>query len=302
MRLSIIGPHGFASMPNLDRVIADAQDAERRGFAAFYLPNIFGVDALSVLTALSIVTERIELGTAVVPTFPRHPITMAQQAQTVQTASQGRCNLGIGLSHKMVIDGMFGMSYEKPIKHMRNYLQVLAPALRGEPIDLVGEAYSFHGELAFETPPVPLLVAALGEQMLRLAGQFADGTLTWMAGPKTLETHTIPTLNRAAAEFERPKPRVLAGIPVHITDDREGARKEVERRLAHYGSIPSYRAMLDREGVDRPSDIALIGTEAEVRTGLERFRDLGVTELLAGPSDDRGKRGRTLDFLSGELR
>ena len=301
MRLSVSAPFGFASMPNLDRVIGYAQDAEQRGFACFYLPNIFGVDALSVLTAVGVTTTRIELGTGVVPTFPRHPITMAQQALTVQTASQGRCVLGIGLSHKIVIDGMFGMSYDRPIRHMRNYLEILAPALRGESLDVTGELYSFHGGLSFETPPVPLLIAALGEQMLRLTGQLADGTLTWMVGPKTLENHTIPVLNRAAADAGRPQPRIVAGIPVHITDDRDGARKEVERRLQLYGTIPSYRAMLDREGAKNASDIALIGTESEVRAELSRMRDIGVTEFSAAPSDDPGTPGRTLDFLSAEI-
>lgn len=301
MRLSIMSQRGFGPMPNLDPVIADAQDAERRGFAGMYMPHVFGVDTLSVMTAVALATERIELGTAVVPTYPRHPITMAQQALTVQTASQGRFNLGIGLSHKMVIEGMFGMSYEKPLRHMRNYLQILGPALRGEKIDLSGEQYSFHGALTFEVAPVPILVAALGEQMLRLTGQLAEGTLTWMVGPKTLESHTVPKLNQAATEHDRPQPRIVAGVPVHVTDNPEEARKEVQRRLELYGDIPSYRAMLDREGVEHAVEVALIGTESEVRAGIRRMRDIGVTEFCASPSDDRGKRGRTLDFLTGEL-
>jgi len=295
MRIGVMADHGFAPMANLDPLVDQARDLERRGFAALWLPHIFGVDAMTALAVVGRETRSIGLGTAVVPTYPRHPAAMAQQALTVQTASSGRFALGIGLSHKMVIEGMFGLSFEQPARHMRAYLEVLAPLLRGAAAPQGGE-FSFRGALQFQAPPVPLLVAALGPVMLRIAGELADGTLTWMTGPRTLENHTLPRLREAAKAAGRPEPRVVAGMPIRLTNDVATAREKVGRALAMYGQVPSYRAMLDREGAAGPADIAILGDERALRDALARLRSIGVSDLIASGADRP-----TLEFLQTEL-
>ncbi len=295
MRISQFAQFGWAAMPSLDPLIEAARDAERRGFHGFWIPNVFGIDAMTALAVVGHETQRIELGTAVVPTYPRHPAVMAQQALTLQTASQGRFSLGIGLSHKMVIEGMFGMSFEKPARHMRGYLEVLAPLLRGEAPGEGGE-FTWRGQLAFDTPAPSLVIAALGPIMLRIAGELSDGTITWATGIKTLESHIIPAIREAAKAAGRPEPRVVAGLPVVLTADVEAAREKLARRLGMYAQIPSYRAMLDREGVEGAESIALVGDEAQLRADLQHLRDIGVTDLVAVAEEPE-----TLDFLQSQI-
>lgn len=287
----------------IDGLVARCRDLEARGFASVWMANIFGLDAIGSLGIVGRETERIELGTAVVPSYPRHPMAMAQQALTSQAASKGRFTLGIGLSHQIVIENMLGLSYAKPARHMREYLSVLAPLLRGEPAAFEGEEYRVNG--ALDVPgatPVPLLVAALGEHMLRLAGERADGTILWMTGPRTIEDHIGPKLRAAAEAAGRPAPRIVAGFPIVATDDPDTVRERVGKSLTMYGSLPSYRAMLDREGAAGPADIALVGDEKALDAQLERLRDVGVTDFNAAimPLED-GADARTLDWLQSRL-
>src|SRR5258706_261931 len=207
------GPGG-----TLDGLVATAKRYEAAGFPNLWMANIFGLDAINALGIVGRETTKIELGTAVVPTYPRHPVAIAQQGLTTQAASRGRFLLGIGLSHKLVIENMLGMSYEKPAKHMREYLQVLGPLCRGEGVQFQGEQYRVAAQLQVPgATPLPVLVAALGPTMLRLTGELADGTITWMTGPKTLAAHIAPTLRQAAKAAGRPEPRFLAGYPHHAT-------------------------------------------------------------------------------------
>jgi F420-dependent oxidoreductase-like protein len=284
-------------------LIEHARRLEARGFASMWMAQIFGLDALGALGIVASHTQRIELGTAVVPVHPRHPMVMAQQALTVQSASQGRFTLGVGLSHQIVIEGMFGFSYEKPGRYMREYLQVLAPLLRGEPVDFEGERLRGHGGLQVPgARPVPIIVAALGPVMLRLTGQLADGTMTWMVGPATLESHTIPTIRTAAREAGRSEPRIVAGFPLAVTDDPEAAREKIARLLQVYGTLPSYRAMLERERVRDPVDVALLGDEPTLERQLARLRDIGVTDFQAAIVEvEDGEAERALDFLAAQI-
>jgi len=287
----------------IDEFVAAVKTYEAEGFPSVWAPNIFGLDAITALSIAGRETERIELGTAVVPTFPRHPFAIAQQALTAAAASQGRFVLGIGLSHKLVIENMMGLSYDKPARHMREYLEALTPLLRGEPVKFEGELYRVAG--AVQVPgvkEVPLIVAALGDIMLGLAGKFAQGTITWMTGVKTLDSHILPKLRKAAAEASRPDPRVVAGVPVALTNDIEGAREFIAKTLQMYGMLPSYRAMLDREGAAGPADVALLGDEAALRAGIERYRDAGVTDFGAATLPvEKGASERTREFLRGLL-
>jgi F420-dependent oxidoreductase-like protein len=265
-----------------------------------WMPNAFGMDAITALVAAGMGTERIEIGTAVVPTFPRHPVVMAQQALTAQAALGGRFTLGIGLSHKVMMEDAMGIPYERPAAHMREYLSVLVPLLRGEPVSFHGEQYNVETAVAVaEAATVPVVVAALGPAMLRLAGQFADGTITSWVGPKTLETHTIPGIRAAADEAGRPAPRILVGLPIELTSDEANARERVAERSAWYNTLPSYRSMLDIEGAEGPADIALVGDDASLRRQLGRLRDAGTTDLLAQiVTSEPGSPARTLAFLA----
>ena len=280
MRYGIFG--GAVNSGTIDDMVAEAAAAERDGFAAYWAPHIFGHDALTALAVVGTQVPRIELGTSVVPTFPRHPHAIAQQAHTVAAASGNRFTLGIGLSHKIVIENMFGMSYDKPVRHLREYLSVLMPLSRNEPANFDGEMYKVHAGISAKgSNGFSVVVAALGEQMLRVTAALADGTLTWCTGPATLAAHTIPTITRAAEEFGRPAPRVIAALPVCVTDDTEAAAARAAETFAAYGALPSYRAMLDREGVAGPADIAIIGNTAQVRDRVAALADIGVTDFAA---------------------
>lgn len=301
MRIGIMsGDRG--SENRIERLVARGQEVERRGFATLWMANIFALDAILALAIVGRETKRIELGTAVVPTYPRHPFAMAQEALSANEAAGGRFALGIGLSHRLVIEDMFGLSYEKPARHMREYLDVLGPLLRGESVAFEGEVYRVRGSLSVPTPPPALLVAAMGEKMIELTGQCADGTVLWMTGPKTVESHVAPKLAAAARAAGRPAPRIAAGIPIALTQDPDGARAWAAKHLVMYGQLPSYRAMLDREGLAGPPDLAIVGDEKTLDAGLARLRDAGVTDFIAAimPSDP-GADARTLDYLESRI-
>ena len=272
----------FAGEGTLEELIDLAKKAEASGFESFWLPQIFGIDALCAHTLIGHTVPRIELGTAVVPTYPRHPASLAGQALTVSAATGGRFTLGIGLSHQIVIEDMYGYSFKKPVRHMREYLSILVPLLSGEAADFQGETLSAKVDLAVpESSPVPVLVAALGPKMLELAAERTAGTVTWMTGPRTLSTHTVPTITKAAERAGTGEMRVVGALPVAVTDDAAEIRARAAKIFQIYGMLPSYRAMLDREGVAGPEDVALIGSAAEVRAGIEAMRDAGVTDFVA---------------------
>lgn len=304
MRIGVMVGASEGAGGTLDALATRARSLEARGFHSLWMAHIFGLDAITALAVVGRETQKIELGTAVVPTYPRHPVAMAQQALSAGAAARGRFTLGIGLSHKLVIEDMLGLSYAKPARHMREYLEVLTPLLRGEPAQHEGERYRVRG-VQLQVPGaerVPLLVAALGPAMLRLAGTHADGTITWVTGPRTLAEHIGPRLREAAKQAGRPDPRVVAGLPIALTRDPDGARQFVARQLVVYGRLPSYRAMLDREGAQGPADVAIVGDEKALEEGLARLRDAGVTDFDAAlvPVED-GAEARTLDFLASRL-
>jgi 5,10-methylenetetrahydromethanopterin reductase len=266
----------------VDDVVEEARRAEADGFATYWASQIFGHDALTALAVVGREVSRIELGTSVVPTYPRHPMALAQQALTVNAASGGRLCLGIGLSHQIVIETMLGMSFAKPVRHLREYLSVLGSFSRGESVSYDGEDYRVHAAVNVAgSKPFPIVVAALGPQMLKVTAELADGTLTWCTGPATLSGHTIPTLTAAAEAAGRPAPRVIAALPVCVTTDVDGARERASKIFAIYGQLPSYRAMLDREGVAGPADIAIVGPAGEVTERIAALADIGVTDFAA---------------------
>ncbi|MGY2061247.1 TIGR03564 family F420-dependent LLM class oxidoreductase, partial [Nocardia gipuzkoensis] len=248
------------------RLTDDLQQAADEGFESAWLAHIFGLDALTAFAVAGSRVPGIELGTGVVPTYPRHPGALAQQARTTALAvGPGRLSLGIGLSHKIVIENMYGYDFDKPARHMKEYLSVLSPLLEGQPASFTGE--TIRANLALEIPNegrVPVLLAAMGPAMLKLAGSRTDGTVLWMTGPATVRSHIAPVVNEAAAAAGRPAPRVVCTLPVCVTDDVEAARAKAAKTFEVYGSLPSYRAMMDREGAAGPGDLAIVGTEDQV--------------------------------------
>jgi 5,10-methylenetetrahydromethanopterin reductase len=284
MRIGI-GIGEIAGSPGtIENLIAQAKQAEAEGFASGWFANIFGMDAIIAATVCAQATTRIELGTAVVPTYPRHPVAMAQAALSAAAISHGRFSLGIGLSHQIVIEGMFGLSFAKPYSHMREYLAVLGPLVRRGQVSFAGDEFRVNANMAVPgAEPCPILVAALAPKMLALAGREADGTITWMTGPKTIREHTVPRICEAAAAAGRPTPRVVVGLPIAVTTDVAAARASAARSFQIYGMLPSYRAMLDREGAEGPANVVIVGDESAVGEGLARLHEAGTTDLLAVP-------------------
>ncbi|MFC4127951.1 TIGR03564 family F420-dependent LLM class oxidoreductase [Nocardia rhizosphaerae] len=282
----------------LDRLADDLAEVEAEGFTSAWLSQIFALDALTALTVIGSKVPGIELGTAVVPSYPRHPAVLAQQARTTALAiGPGRLTLGVGLSHQRVIEDVYGYEFTRPARHMAEYLEVLLPLLDGESVAFRGETVTARIGLTVPNPePVPVLLAALGPRMLRLAGERTAGTTLWMTGPRTVAEHIAPTITAAAAAAGRPAPRIVCALPVCVTDDPEDARARVAKTFGFYGDLPSYRAMLDREGAAGPVDLAIIGTEDEVAERVRAIAAAGATDFVAVPvtGGDSAKRTRAL--------
>ena len=277
-----IGWNGGGHHRSLEAIRDEAARAAEDGFASFWLSQITGPDALTALAAVAADAPGMELGTSIVPIYGRHPIALAAQALTVQAATGGRLVLGIGPSHKLMVEGMLGESYERPFTRTREMLGALRGLLAGEAIAVDGEEVVARGQLAIEAPPCPILIAALGPRMLDLAGREADGTTLWMVGPRTVAGHITPRIREAAAAAGRPSPRILAGVPVCVTDTPDRARAFAAEQLKLYGQLPAYRAMLEREGVAGPEGILATGPEDAVREQIAAFEVAGATDLRLG--------------------
>lgn len=299
MRIGIMGDPWAGTW---DEMQDEVLWAAASGAHTYWLAQVWRYDAFTVIPSLAALAPDLHFATGVAATFHRHPMTMASQALTASLLTRGRFTLGLGLMHQPIIEGMFGIPFAKPVKHMSEYLDIVLPLLEGKPAGAAGEFWTYHGPVDVPgAPACDVMLAALGPQMLDLCGRRTAGTITWMTGPATLRDHVVPTIRAAADAVGRPEPRVVALVAVHITDDVAGARARASANLGMYGQMPSYRAMLDREGLADASDFALIGGEDEVRAGLEAYRAAGITDLgiavAAGPAD----RDRTRAFLTGLL-
>jgi len=283
----------------VDEVVAGAERSLAEGFDSTWIANIFGLDAIMAAAIAGRAVPGIHIGTAVTPTFPRHPHALAQQAMTAWDATGGRFTLGIGLSHQIVIETMFGLSFDKPAKHMREYLSVLLPLLREGSVSFNGELYRVNAPLERAGDPSgpEVLLAAMAPVMLRLAGEVADGTILWMTGPKTIASHVAPKLNQAASNAGRPTPKIIAALPIAVTNDPDAARQEANKTFEIYGNLPSYRAMLDAEGASGPADVAIVGDEETVAAGVKEMEEAGVTEFNASCYGDGDTIKRTVQLL-----
>lgn len=296
MRIALFGGHDAATA---DEAVARAVLAADDGFDAIWYAQGFHVDALTALTLVAHEVPDIDLGTAVVPVQGRHPLPLALQALTVASATgPGRFTLGIGATHRPVSEGVFGFPYSSVVGLCAEEVEALAGLLGpARSADHDGEFLTVRATLQTDAPSPSLMLAALGPKMLELAGRFTDGTVTWMTGVGTIAQHIVPTLSEAARSTDRPAPRVVAGLPVCVTDDEADARDRLDGALAGPSQMPSYRRMLDLEGVARPADIGLVGDEdkvGELVAGLERA---GATELLASIHGTPEEQARTRRFL-----
>src|SRR5262245_5803114 len=295
-----IGWNGGGHHTRLESIRDEARRAATDGFASFWPSQLTGPDALTALAAVATDAPGIELGTSIVPVYGRHPIALAAQALTAQAATSGRLVLGIGASHQALVEGMFGERYARSFTRTKETLLALKGLLAGEAGALEGQEVVARGRLAIEAPACPIFVAALGERMLALAGQGADGVTLWMVGPRTVAEYVVPHVRDAAARAGRPSPRILAGIPVCVTDAAERARAVAAERLKMYGYLPAYRTTLAREGLDGPEGLLAAGTEDEVRERIAAYESAGATDLrvsalCATPEEAE----RTRAFLRG---
>ena len=284
---------------SVEAFVEHAQAAEADGFESYWVAEhpTGGLDALTVLTVVGQSVRTMELGTAVIPTYPRHPMVLAGQALTAQSSMDGALTLGVGLSHQPMMSEL-GLTDDKPIRHLRDYLSILVPLIEDGSVDYEGESLSCRATVFRpSTRPPQVLVAALGPQTLRLAGGRTAGTSLAWVGPKTIRNHIVPTMSEAAAAAGRDKPRVLATLPICVTDEPAAIRSRITATAALYAQLPSYQAMFEREGVTEPGELGLVGSEAEVEDQLAGLADAGVTDYAASeftPSPDERERTRAL--------
>jgi 5,10-methylenetetrahydromethanopterin reductase len=285
MRIGVmVGPERGRYATKVERLRADAEWAERAGVASIWVPQIpDDFDALTAVTVAALATSRVEIGTAVVPVQPRHPIALAHQALSTQAVCEGRLALGLGVSHHWIIDEMLGLPYERPVATMRAYLDVLDVALRGPGmVDVENDFFRVHNPMdVTDIAPTPVLLAALGPRMLQLAGERTDGTILWMADERAIGSHIAPTITRAAAAAGRPAPRVVAGIPICLCGDDEidAAVARTNRILSEAEVSPNYQKLLEHGDAQTVGDILAAGSEATIEKRLQAFADAGTTDI-----------------------
>jgi len=300
MRIGINGASRVVVGASAAEVAVHAAQAEADGFSSYWVNQQVVPDALTLLATLGHATASIELGTAVVPTWTRHPLVMAAQALTTQDVVGGRLVLGIGLAHREPLEERYRIPFSRPATNMSEYLDVLLPALEDRAVDAHGTAWSATFESMGGPPGVAApttMLAAMGPRMLAMAGARTGGTILWLSGPRTVAERIRPALVAAAERAGRTPPRIVASVPVCVTDRPREVRALIDSVLAGYNSLPSYRSVLDHEGAASVSEVSVVGDEDEVRTHLERFAAAGTTDFSALEftlESDEARRTRAL--------
>lgn len=315
MRIGVmIGPEKGDSARKLERMLRDIEWAESAGLSTAWIPQIpTDFDALITIAAMGLRTSRIELGTAVVPLQAQHPIALARQALSAQAAAGGRLALGVGPSHHWIIRDMLGLPYEKPAAYTRDYLEVLRAGLTGPgSVDVENSTFTVRNPLDLgPVAPVPVLVAALGPVMLRIAGEQADGTVLWMADERAISEHVVPKITKAAADAGRAAPRIVAGLPVCLCEPGRvaEARARANRILGEAEVSPNYQRLLEQGDARDIGDLCLAGDESEIAAGLRRYADAGATDIsvrLLPIGDNRDElvasKQRTREMIAGLAR
>jgi len=274
----------------VDDVIAQARRAFDVGVRQVWLAQRFDYDAISLAGLVGAAVPGLGVGTFVVPINPRHPLIVATLAQTAQAASHGRFSLGLGLGAHAPEQRAFGTAWPNPAGRLREHLEILRSIFDTGAVDHHGTEFTAAPEWPVTLPggtPVPVYVAAMGPKALRVTGELADGTLPYLAGPRTIEEFIVPTIGDAAAAAGRPAPQVIAAVPVIVTSetaaDIEAARSIAAEELSFYAGIPSYAKVIEREGVGQPGELAAVGPSDAVRKHLQRYLDAGATDLVLSP-------------------
>lgn len=288
---------------DIESALAEAKWAGAVGFDSFWISQIFGVDPIVALAVIGReVLEIKEFGTSVVPLAGRHPLALAASARTANAATNGRFTLGVGPSHKVVVEHNFGESYERPFTWTKEFVKALAPLLDGQPADVTGEIVSTHGALTIDAPRCPLLLAALGPKMLQLAGELTDGTSLGSCGPRMIREHVTPIINEAASAAGRPSPRIQAVVGVAVTDNADALREQHRSSSIGYDQLPTYRRALDLEGVASGADLSLLGSWSQIEEGLNQYVAAGVTDIrIMIATSDTETIQRTKEALTNAL-
>lgn len=288
---------------NIESALTEAKWAASVGFEGFWISQIFGVDPIVALSVIGReVPEIAEFGTSIVPLVGRHPLSLAASARTANAATYGRFTLGVGPSHKVVVEHIFGESYDRPFTWTKEFIEALAPLLNDQPSDVSGEVVSSHGALTIDAPRCALLLAALGPKMLQLAGSLTDGTSLGSCGPKMIANHVTPIITEAASNAGRSAPRIQAVVGVAITDNPDMLREQQRQAGAGYDQLPTYRRALDLEGVASGADLSLLGTWNQIEEGLHKYVEAGVTDIrIMISASDSETIERTRDALAAAL-
>lgn len=290
-----------------DRIVGQASRAEADGFTSMWYPSSAGAgDPLAVMTLAARATSAIELGTAVLVSYTCHPVLQASRACAVASAigGPGRFTLGVGPSHRFIIEDRLGLSYDTPGQHTEEYVQILAGLLRGEQVTFAGSQFRVEaGPLPLpDGTVIPVLIGALAPRLLRVAGQYTAGTIVWMANPRAIEGHVAPLIRKAAADAGRPAPRIVAGIPVAVHDDVAEARSAAARQFSVYGELPNYQRILAHGGLAGPAEAVIVGNEDSVTAQVLALFEAGATDLWAAPfpvgDDPAASRARTRALLA----
>jgi F420-dependent oxidoreductase-like protein len=294
----------------VEKLQADARWADEAGLDTIWTPQIPDeFDVMAAATLMGAVTANIEIGTSVVPIQPRHPVVLAQQALSAQAVCDGRFTLGIGVSHHWIIGDMMGLPYERQVTTMRCYLDVLDQALRGPGlVEVENELFKIRQPFDItDITPTPVMIAALGPVMLKLAGERAAGTVLWLADERTIASHVVPTITKAAGAAGRPAPRIMAGVPVCLCrDDEVGVAVErTNRTLSEVVASPNYMRLMEHGDAKMIGDVIICGTEAAMEKRLRTFAESGVTDLNArivplgeNREEIKASAERTRDFLA----
>lgn len=275
------------SAPNVvDDAIAQARSAFDAGVRQIWLAQRFDVDAIALAGLIGAAVPGLGVGTSVVPINPRHPLLVASAAQTAQAAAHGNFSLGLGLGSHAPEQQGFGTVWPNPVERLREHLEVLRAIFDDGEVNYRGREFTVEPEWPVRIPggtPVPIYVAAMGPKALRVTGELADGTLPYLAGPRTVGEFIVPTINDAAAAVGRPVPRVTAMVPALVSDDVDAARELAAQQLAFYETIPSYQKVIAREGVSRVAELAAVGSADQVRAQLRTYLDAGATDVALSP-------------------
>jgi F420-dependent oxidoreductase-like protein len=272
----------------VDDVIDQARQANELGVAQVWLPQRQDYDAIALAALIGAAVPGLGVGTSVVPINPRHPLIVASLAQTAQAAAHGNFSLGLGLGNREIEHQAFGAVWSNPVTRLREHLTILRSVFETGAVDFHGTLISASPTWPVQVPggtPVPVYVAAMGPKALRVAGELADGTLPYLAGPRTISEFIVPTITKAADDAGRPAPRIIALVPVVLSEDVEGARSLAAQQLSFYETIASYRNVIAREGISSVVDLAALGPEEDVVRQLRRYRDAGATDVVISPLD-----------------